>query len=395
MRQFLNEHRALVMKHARAHVRATGDKIPAEDVAREIELEATQLCATRGFAVESIVSPDAFVRSLVKHATGRAKRRRKLVEQIAAGDDLQEISGDLAALDADLPEAFVEATPDAKLARARIDAVKEKLAPRDCLIFALLIEDDMTSEEVARSLSLRTQDLSMVEENLDLVAKELGIAAARDEAAARGTRERERELRRLARIASDEVKRGDHVDDPIFALLRDGDQSADLDDAITHVAHCADCRASLTEGNVGRRSVVVVAIEAPRASQSDLQRAAEESHARLLERGEGRFVAVVEASHADELKERLEAPESSVVSRLAVGTPFEVPVDELRAARQRMKSVSDLAVESGTDAAEVQAWAQVARKPKQKAPGLSPGWTLFAAAAIGGAIAVAYFLATR
>ena len=397
MRQFLSDHRVLVMKHARSHVRSHNEKIPAEDVAREMELEATQLAHQKKLTATGVTSPDAFFRSLVKHATGRARRRRKLVEQIAAGDDLQELTIDLAALDADLPQPFVEPTAEAKAAREKLDQIQDQLTARDRLVFSLLISDDGAEEDVARALALRLQEIEVVSARVDALAKVAGIEPPRTEGSVppMRTSERDRELRRMARIASDRAHNDTHVDEPVLALLRDGDQSADLDDAVTHVADCADCRASLTEGHLERRSVVVVAIEAPRASQSDLQKAADGSHARLLERGEGRYVAVVDASHAEELKERLEKPESSVVSRLAVGTPFEVPVEELRAARQKMKSSSDLAVESGTDAAEVQAWAQVANKPKQKTPGVSPGWTLFAIAAIGGAIALAYFLATR
>ena len=208
----------------------------------------------------------------------------------------------------------------------------------------------------------------------------------------------EHELRRLAHIADDDRRVGKHVDEPILALLRDGDQAEDLNDAIIHVARCADCRARLTEGHMERRSLVVVAIEAPRASQSDLQKVADNANARLVERGEGRFMAVVDADKAVGLQEQLEqpqSPDSSVVTRIAVGTPFEVPVEELRAARQRMQSIPDMPAESGTDAAEVQAWAQVARKPSNKPSGVSPGWVIFAVLAIAGAIALAYLLATR
>jgi hypothetical protein len=206
---------------------------------------------------------------------------------------------------------------------------------------------------------------------------------------------RERELRKLAAMATDATCEGSHVEEPLLALMRDGDVSDDLADAIAHVATCADCRARLTEGRVEQRSLVVVAIEAPRASQRDLQAAAADVSARLVERGQGRFVAVVDAERAESLKERLEKPESSVVSRLAVGTPFEVPVEELHPARRKLSSIPELPAESGTDAAEVQAWAQVARKPRQRAGGLSAGWVSFAIIAIAFAVGVAYFLATR
>jgi hypothetical protein len=205
---------------------------------------------------------------------------------------------------------------------------------------------------------------------------------------------REQRLRHLARIAVDTVPQGTHVDEPLLALMRDGDQADDLNDALAHVAGCSDCRARLTEGNIESKQVVVMAIEAPRASQRDLEVAAEGVNARLVERGQGRWTAVVDAQKAGELKDKLEAPESSVVSRLAVGTPFEVPAPELRAARKKLESFADVPVESGTDAAEVQAWAQVAQKPAAKA-GISIMWILFAVVAIGGAVALAYFLASR
>jgi len=398
VRDFLSLHRALVDKHARTWVRVNAEKISAEDIAREIELEVTQLEKANGLDLGAIAAPDAFLRSLVKHACGRAKRRRKLIEQVAAGDDLEAVSEDLAALDSDLPEPVVTPTNEAREARRELDKVKAKLSPRDALVYALLVEDDGTDDEVARALSMSHLEIADVGDRIAEAAESSNIPFAVDDANASvsTTRRaaRERQLRRLAHVATDEPAREGHTEEPILALLRHGDQAADLEDAIVHVAHCAGCRARLTEGHVERKSVVVVAIEAPRASQSDLQKAAEGAHARLVERGEGRFVAVVDAAEAEGLKQKLEKPESSVVSRLAIGTPFEVPVEELHAARERVRAAAEVP-ETGTDAAEVSAWAQVARKPKQKVPTVSPGWTLFAAAAIVGAVAIAYVLATR
>jgi hypothetical protein len=123
---------------------------------------------------------------------------------------------------------------------------------------------------------------------------------------------------------------------------------------------------------------------------------ADEAEAKLAPRGQGRWAAVVEASKAEKLKGDLEKPESSVVSRLAMGTPFEVPVEELRTARQKLYSTPDVQVESGTDAAEVQAWAQIARKPRRReSEKMSAGWILVGVLVVAGAMALAYFLATR
>jgi hypothetical protein len=203
-------------------------------------------------------------------------------------------------------------------------------------------------------------------------------------------------VRALAEHATDARPEGAHVGEPLLALMRDGDTSDDIADALGHVARCADCRARLTEGHVARRSLVVVAIEAPKASKPKLAKAAEGVHARLVERGAGRFTAVVDAERAQMLRGELEKPESSLVNRLAVGTPFEVPMEELRAARASLSSRPDgIPVESGTEAAELRAWSEVARRPVQRVSSFSLAWLAFAVVTIGGAMAIAYSLAVR
>ena len=174
VREFLAEHKDLVLKHARAHVRKAGELIAAEDVARELELELAQLAQHRDLEPKSIGSPDALLRSMVKHATGRAKRRRKLVEQIAAGDDLQAVSEDLAALDSDLADTGAGEGEAARAARAALDRVKAKLTPRDALIFALLVEDDLGLAEVGAALSLPLDAVDAARARiLEVAAREL------------------------------------------------------------------------------------------------------------------------------------------------------------------------------------------------------------------------------
>jgi hypothetical protein len=202
---------------------------------------------------------------------------------------------------------------------------------------------------------------------------------------------------KVAGLAAGDARPEACIEGPLLALIRSGDQADDLQDAYLHVARCPACRARLTEGTLGQRAFVVVAIEAPRGSLPDLEKATSDTGARLFERGTGRWTAVVEAERATELKSRLEQPDSSVVNRLAIGTPFEVPVEELRSARHAVNKRFDstFPAESGTDAAEVQAWAQVATKPRQRVWHLSFGWILFAVVAIAGAMAGAYLLATH
>ena len=207
---------------------------------------------------------------------------------------------------------------------------------------------------------------------------------------------RERALRRLARTASGGVIDALHVDEPLLALLRHGDHGDDIADAIAHVARCVDCRARLALGDVAGRNVVVMAIEAPRASSSHLLRVTEASGARLGERGQGRWTAVVDADKAERLKGELVSGDTSVVSRLVMTPPLRVAREEIVQGRKTMSSVHDVApTEPGTNAAEVEAWAKIPRAPRKNVPEGGPGWALFAVFAVLGAVAIAYMLAIR
>ncbi len=205
----------------------------------------------------------------------------------------------------------------------------------------------------------------------------------------------ERLLRGYGREAAGATVRGKHADEPLLALIRSGDHSDDLADALLHVARCPDCRARLVEGDVAHRNVVVMAIEAPRASSLALVKAAEVSSARLVERGEGRWTAVVAAENAEQLRGELVKGDTSVVSRLVVTNPLQVPREEAPQGRRALGSLADVPMELGTGAAEVQAWAQIPRAPRKKVAGPGPGWILFAIAAIVGSVLIAYFLAIR
>jgi DNA-directed RNA polymerase specialized sigma24 family protein len=178
--EYASTHRTLTLKHARAYVRANAEKIPAEDVAREIELMLTQLEKRKGLAPATVGQLDACLRSVVRYACGRAKRRRKLVEQVAAGDDLAAMADDLRALDDDLPDPPQLFEPEAVAAKEMVDAIKGKLAPHDALIFALLYEDDATPEEVARVLSVPAEVVEEARERISKTSVELGVRPVSD-----------------------------------------------------------------------------------------------------------------------------------------------------------------------------------------------------------------------
>jgi DNA-directed RNA polymerase specialized sigma24 family protein len=178
VQEFLTENRALVLKHARAHAKASGEKVPAEDIARELELVLLQLHKTKGLQAKDIPSPDGYLRSIVLHAAHRAKRRRTLIEQISAGDDLQAIGEDLTALDADLPDLPKPITSEAAQAHETLEKLKAKLSARDALICALLLEDGLSQQDVARTVSVPISDLVAARERILRAAGELGIEPA-------------------------------------------------------------------------------------------------------------------------------------------------------------------------------------------------------------------------
>jgi DNA-directed RNA polymerase specialized sigma24 family protein len=178
MQAFVEQHRPLILRHARAAVRLHSEKIALEDVAREIELELTQLGKEKGLTPERVHSPDHFLRTIAKHALGRAKRRRTLIDQLAAGDDLDALSTDLASLDSDLAPLPAAPSAEGKAARDALEKLKDALAPRDALIAALLFEDDGTMEEVCDELSMPLEEVAAARERILSAAASQGIAPA-------------------------------------------------------------------------------------------------------------------------------------------------------------------------------------------------------------------------
>jgi hypothetical protein len=183
MQRFIEQHRHLILRRARAIVELNADKIPLEDVAREIEIELTQLGKERGLDPESIHSPDLFLRTIAKHALGRARRRRTLIEQLAAGDDLDALSSDLAALDSDQAPLPPAPTPEGLRARTMLEKLKDALSPRDALVAALLFEDDGSMDAVSEGLAMPMEEVASARERILSAAASVGIApdAPRDE----------------------------------------------------------------------------------------------------------------------------------------------------------------------------------------------------------------------
>jgi DNA-directed RNA polymerase specialized sigma24 family protein len=182
MQSFVEQHRPLILRHARAVVRGAAEKIALEDVAREMDLELGQLAKEKGLTPENIHSPDVFLRTIARHALGRAKRRRTLIEQLSAGDDLDALSTDLAALDSDLPALPAPRSPEGHAARATLERLKAALRPWDALVAALLFEDDGTMDDVCEELAMPMAELAASRERILSAAASLGITPeARDD----------------------------------------------------------------------------------------------------------------------------------------------------------------------------------------------------------------------
>ncbi len=383
MSNFVQANRALLVKHARASLKTGRDSLALSDVVAELDLVLRQMIDARAVDPAAMAAPDALIRSLAKHAYGRARRRHLLVEQVAAGDDLEAISSDIAGLDGDLPDLVTIRVTDSRAiaARSKLNGIKSKLSPANSLLSALLFEDDLGDDEVAELLHIGEGRVA------DAVAATLGCARE-----VLGTTDvREEMLHELGSRAIDAEPVGPPVEEPLLALVRGGDLSDDLSDALLRLSSSARCRARLTEGLVVHRNVVVMAIEAPRTSHRDLERIAENENVQLVERGHGRWTAIVDADKAKAVKERLEKP-TSLGARIAVGAPVQVAVS----APMRGESMANIEMRGGLDVAELRAWAQAAtHRPVAQTSWKSFAWVAFGVLLTTASVGSAYWLATR
>ena len=177
MQSFIEQQRPLILRNARTLVRLHPEKFAAEDVAREVELELQQLARNRGLTAEGVHSPDPYIRLIARHALGRAKRRRALLEQVAAGDDLDALSKDITELASDLPPLPAPRRPEGERARATLERLKDALCPCDALVVALLLEDDASANDVAGWLAMPLEEVAHARERILATAVSLGIEA--------------------------------------------------------------------------------------------------------------------------------------------------------------------------------------------------------------------------
>lgn len=371
--EFVEVHQALLVKHARACARLPPDDrsppLPPEDLTAEL-VRLLEDVEGSGVDLGTLGSPDAYLRRCMPVAVSRAQRRRTLLQQVTAGDDLGAVSSDIKKVDAELPPAPTPDSDASREARRKLDAIQAGLRPHDALVLSLVVDDERGVEGAALALTQSVEDAQASFARALELARELGTCG---EEGKKASDARLRELLvELGRAAKDPEAKDRHVDEPVLALVRGGDLADDLADALAHIAKCVDCRARVAEGETTQHSVIVMAIDAG-ARTDVVVRAAEESHARLLPRGDGRFTAVIASDHLVAFKSKLS---EGAVARVAVAGQVDIPV-----ARRRAPSLVDATAAGGIDAAELRAWAdigKVAAAPAPVEPGL-PRWAMVAA----------------
>jgi DNA-directed RNA polymerase specialized sigma24 family protein len=220
MQTFLTDHQALILRNARAHVNnlSPAERLPAEDIAREVHLIFEGMVKSVGLKPETIDDPDGYIRDIVPHAARRARRRKMLIEQISAGDDLVAIREELSTLDSDLPRLPSPRSDQANDARRHLDALKEALPPRDALIAALLFEDDLGTDDACFALGM---DPSTIQDaSARILAQALRIAKEGSEESHSRHGDAPHDpidqlVRHWGRIAaSARPRQGAHVDEP-------------------------------------------------------------------------------------------------------------------------------------------------------------------------------------
>src|SRR5262249_44445379 len=142
---FLEAHAALILRLARSFAKA-GNPIDANDVAQEVLVSLLHADRSGSFDPARLTSVEGYLRVVVRNAVQRggargARSGRPGLERDVADAEL--------ATAAPSPEEVTEHALDA---RRKLEALKGLLRPRDAIACAMLVEDGMSIEEVARAL---------------------------------------------------------------------------------------------------------------------------------------------------------------------------------------------------------------------------------------------------
>ncbi len=165
MRAFLELHAPLLLRLARAHASTPAD---AQDVAQDVAAQLLRMSRQGSFDPRTVEIPEAYLRVAVRNASARSRKRRALLEPLAADDGEEH-----AARGDDAPPTPEELTQDAVDKRRWLEALKAKLRPRDAAAFAMLVEDQMEIDEVAEALGTSANNVYQMRHRILAVAKDM------------------------------------------------------------------------------------------------------------------------------------------------------------------------------------------------------------------------------
>ena len=122
--------------------------------------------------IPRIENVEAYLRVVVRNAAHRARAKGKRGGELARDGEIEAAADRSEVLDADRPLNPEEMTQRANDARKRLDAVKARLRPRDAVAFALLVEDGLSIEEVAKSLGTTANNVYQMRHRILAVVQE-------------------------------------------------------------------------------------------------------------------------------------------------------------------------------------------------------------------------------
>ena len=167
MDAFIEAHAALILRLARSFAK-TGDPVDPHDVAQDVLVALLHVERAGSFKPARLQSIEGYLRVVVRNAMHRARARGARSGRPGLERDVAECTELAAAMPS--PEDVTEGALDA---RRRLEAIKERLRPRDAMVFAMLVEDGMSLEEVTRALKTTPNNVYQIRHRILNVAREL------------------------------------------------------------------------------------------------------------------------------------------------------------------------------------------------------------------------------
>lgn len=182
MRAFLEAHAPLILRLARTYAPRGG--ADPRDVAQNVMLALIRWNNSGSFKPDTLESPEAYLRVVVRNAALRSARKRGVGEQVSAEGDIESISD----AHADRPPTPEELTREAIDKRRWLEQIKAKLRPRDAVAFSLLVEDGLAIEDVAKALGTTPNNVYQMRHRILTAVRELtGNDSAADDLKERGS----------------------------------------------------------------------------------------------------------------------------------------------------------------------------------------------------------------